>query len=140
MTQARPRRRRQCTHRPQLGRSGKETPVISMFSVLRLIGEWPARTPCRSNHILPGAYPQYIAGADEHSSCGDNPAARRASSRGRKMDPHQTRERIFHPTYVRLLCAYIRSHGVPPALALDRTGITWPQLLREQRLVPLEIM
>jgi AraC-like DNA-binding protein len=48
--------------------------------------------------------------------------------------------RIFHPTYVRLLCLFIREHGVPLADALAGSGLTWRQLLNERRLVPFESM
>jgi AraC-like DNA-binding protein len=49
-------------------------------------------------------------------------------------------ERIFHPTYVRLLCAHLRDDGVSIASALAGTGLTWHQLQRERRLIPLEAM
>ena len=37
------------------------------------------------------------------------------------------RERIFHPTYVRLLCLHVRRRGVLLADALAGTGMTWRQ-------------
>ena len=43
-------------------------------------------------------------------------------------------ERIFHPTYVRLLCLHVRRRGVLLADALAGTGMTWRQLLHEKRL------
>ena len=43
-------------------------------------------------------------------------------------------ERIFHPTYVRLLCLHVRRRGVSLADALAGTGMTWRQLLHEKRL------
>jgi AraC-like DNA-binding protein len=48
-------------------------------------------------------------------------------------DPLQ--QRIFHPTYLRLLCLHIRRAGVSIADALAETGMTWRQLLREKRLI-----
>ena len=44
-------------------------------------------------------------------------------------------ERIFHPTYVRLLCLHVRRRGVSLADALAGTGMTWRQLLHEKRLI-----
>ena len=49
-------------------------------------------------------------------------------------------ERIFHPTYVRLLCSHIRDRGVPLEDALAGTGLTWRQLLHEKRLIALDTM
>ena len=43
-------------------------------------------------------------------------------------------ERIFHPTYLRLLCLHVRRRGVLLADALAGTGMTWRQLLHEKRL------
>jgi AraC-like DNA-binding protein len=48
--------------------------------------------------------------------------------------------RIFHPTYVRLLCLYLRQRGVRLADALAGTGMTWRQLLHEKRLIPFAAM
>jgi AraC-like DNA-binding protein len=45
------------------------------------------------------------------------------------------RERIFHPTYLRLLCLHARSRGVSLRDALAGTGMTWQQLLHEKRLI-----
>jgi AraC-like DNA-binding protein len=45
------------------------------------------------------------------------------------------RERIFHPTYLRLLCLHIRRRGVSLTAALAGSGMTWRQLLHEKRLV-----
>jgi len=44
-------------------------------------------------------------------------------------------ERIFHPTYVRLLCLHVRRRGLSLADALAGTGMTWRQLLHEKRLI-----
>jgi AraC-like DNA-binding protein len=44
-------------------------------------------------------------------------------------------ERIFHPTYLRLLCLHVRRRGVSLADALAGTGISWRQLLHEKRLI-----
>jgi AraC-like DNA-binding protein len=49
-------------------------------------------------------------------------------------------DRIFHPTYLRLLCLHIRHRGVSPADALVGTGLTWQQLLRERRAIALSTM
>jgi hypothetical protein len=49
--------------------------------------------------------------------------------------PPRRQERIFHPTYMRLLCFHIRSRGGSIAQALAGTGMTWRQLLREERLI-----
>jgi hypothetical protein len=49
-------------------------------------------------------------------------------------------ERIFHPTYVRLLCSYIRSRAVSLEDALAGTGLTWGQLVHEKRLIALDTM
>ena len=43
-------------------------------------------------------------------------------------------ERIFHPTYLHLVCLHIRRRGVLLADALAGTGMTWRQLLHEKRL------
>jgi AraC-like DNA-binding protein len=51
---------------------------------------------------------------------------------------HVLQERVFHPTYVRLLCAYLRTEGISISSALAGTGLTWHQLQREKRLVPIE--
>ena len=48
--------------------------------------------------------------------------------------------RIFHPTYMRLLCVHVRRRGVSPADALAGTGMTWRQLLHEKRLIPFGAM
>jgi AraC-like DNA-binding protein len=45
------------------------------------------------------------------------------------------RERIFHPTYLRLLCLHVRDRGVSLRDALVGTGMTWQQLLHENRLI-----
>jgi AraC-like DNA-binding protein len=45
------------------------------------------------------------------------------------------RERIFHPTYLRLLCLNIRQRGVSLTDALAGSGMTWRQLLHEKRLI-----
>jgi AraC-like DNA-binding protein len=45
-------------------------------------------------------------------------------------------ERIFHPTYLRLLCLHIQGRGTSLADALAGTGMTWRQLLHEKRLIP----
>jgi AraC-like DNA-binding protein len=45
------------------------------------------------------------------------------------------RERIFHPTYLRLLCLHVRHLGASLTDALAGTGITWQQLLHEKRLI-----
>jgi AraC-like DNA-binding protein len=45
-------------------------------------------------------------------------------------------ERIFHPTYLRLLCLHIRGRGASSSDALAGTGMTWSQLLHEKRLIP----
>jgi AraC-like DNA-binding protein len=50
------------------------------------------------------------------------------------------RERIFHPTYVRLLCLHLCHRGVSLNDALAGTGLTWPQLLHEKRLISLDAM
>jgi hypothetical protein len=47
-------------------------------------------------------------------------------------------ERIFHPTYMRLL--HVRRRGVSLADALAGTGMTWRQLLHEKRLIPFGAM
>ena len=44
-------------------------------------------------------------------------------------------KRIFHPTYVRLLCLHVHHRGVPLADVLADTGMTWRQLLHEKRLI-----
>jgi AraC-like DNA-binding protein len=49
-------------------------------------------------------------------------------------------ERIFHPTYMRLLCLHVRLRGVSLADALAGTGMTWRQLLHEKRLIPFGAM
>ena len=49
-------------------------------------------------------------------------------------------ERIFHPTYMRLLCLHVRRRGVSLADALAGTGMTWRQLLHEKRLIPFGAM
>ena len=49
-------------------------------------------------------------------------------------------ERIFHPTYLRLLCLHVRRRGVSLADALADTGITWSQLLHEKRLIAFDAM
>ena len=49
-------------------------------------------------------------------------------------------ERIFHPTYVRLLCSHIRRRGVSLEDALAGTGLTWQQLVHEKRLIALDTM
>ena len=54
--------------------------------------------------------------------------------------PVEGQTRIFHPTYVRLLCLYLRHRGVRLADALAGTGMTWRQLLHEKRLIPFEAM
>ena len=43
--------------------------------------------------------------------------------------------RIFHPTYMRLLCLHVRRRGVSLTDALAGTGMTWRQLLHEKRLI-----
>jgi AraC-like DNA-binding protein len=45
------------------------------------------------------------------------------------------RERIFHPTYLRLLCLHVRGRGGSLRDALAGTGMTWRQLLDEKRLI-----
>lgn len=54
--------------------------------------------------------------------------------------PFEGQSRLFHPTYVRLLCLYLRQRGVRLADALAGTGMTWRQLLHEKRLIPFEAM
>jgi len=49
-------------------------------------------------------------------------------------------ERIFHPTYMRLLCLHVRRRGVSLADALSGTGMTWRELLHEKRLIPFGAM
>ena len=49
-------------------------------------------------------------------------------------------ERIFHPTYMRLLCLHVRRRGVSLADALAGTGMTWRQLLHEKRLIAFGAM
>jgi Arabinose-binding domain of AraC transcription regulator, N-term len=46
------------------------------------------------------------------------------------------RERIFHPTYLRLLCLHVRHRGALLTETLAGTGMTWRQLLHEKRLIP----
>jgi hypothetical protein len=43
--------------------------------------------------------------------------------------------RIFHPTYLHLVCLHIRRRGVLLADALAGTGMTWRQLLHDKRLI-----
>jgi AraC-like DNA-binding protein len=52
----------------------------------------------------------------------------------------QEHERIFHPTYLRLLCLHLRRRGVSIADALTGTGLTWRRLLHEKRLIAFEPM
>ena len=47
--------------------------------------------------------------------------------------PLALQERIFHPTYMRVLCLHVRRRGVSLADALAGTGMTWRQLLHEKR-------
>jgi AraC-like DNA-binding protein len=54
--------------------------------------------------------------------------------------PLEGQTRIFHPIYMRLLCLYLRNHGVRLADALADTGMTWRQLLDEKRFIPFEVM
>src|SRR6516225_10315455 len=54
--------------------------------------------------------------------------------------PLALQERIFHPTYMRLLCLHVRRRGVSLADALAGTGMTWRQLLHEKRLIPFGAM
>jgi AraC-like DNA-binding protein len=49
-------------------------------------------------------------------------------------------ERIFHPTYVRLLCLHISHRGVSLDDVLAGTGLTWQQLVCEKRLIALDTM
>ena len=49
-------------------------------------------------------------------------------------------ERIFHPTYMRLLCLHVRRRGVSLADALSGMGMTWRELLHEKRLIPFGAM
>jgi AraC-like DNA-binding protein len=49
-------------------------------------------------------------------------------------------ERIFHPTYVRLLCLHIRHRGVSLEHVLAGTSLTWQQLVCEKRLIDLDTM
>lgn len=52
--------------------------------------------------------------------------------------PPPTHERIFHPAYLRSLCAHIRRRGVSLANALAGTGMTWQELLQEKRFIPFD--
>lgn len=58
----------------------------------------------------------------------------------RRHTHFEGQNRIFHPTYVRLLCLYLRHRGVRLADALAGTGMTWRQLLHEKRLIPFAAM
>jgi AraC-like DNA-binding protein len=46
------------------------------------------------------------------------------------------RERIFHPTYLRLLCLHVRHRGALLTETLAGTGMSWRQLLHEKQLIP----
>ncbi|HKT20489.1 MAG TPA: AraC family transcriptional regulator ligand-binding domain-containing protein [Stellaceae bacterium] len=50
--------------------------------------------------------------------------------------PPGRQARIFHPTYLRLLCLHLQHRGVPIAKGLAGTGMTWRQLLHETRMIP----
>lgn len=44
-------------------------------------------------------------------------------------------ERLFHPTYLRLLCLHVQGRGASLSDVLAGTGMTWRQLLHEKRLI-----
>ncbi len=78
-----------------------------------------------------------IADGGQGSSFGAKLRNRKAPTWGWAVDGDA---RIFHPTYVRLLCLHLREHGVAPADALAGSGLTWRQLQHEKRLVGFATM
>ena len=98
---------------------------------------------CHSNEWLPPGDKLTVAGKPGKPVLTLMPLSKAPSPAVVDSAPHRRsmkaplQERIFHPTYLRLLCLHIQGRGASPADALAGTGMTWRQVLHEKRLISL---